>query len=109
MRTSSAIALLAAILIPAASLAQQPAAPAAAPAAANAPKHACTKPDEYPGRLASESRRKNWNRDVTAYIDCMKKFIDEQKAQGDVHYNAAQGAITTINKEIQEFNAVQKE
>jgi hypothetical protein len=109
MRNTFVIALLAATFVPFAALGQQPAAPAAAPAAANAPKHSCTKPEDYPGRLASDSRKKNWNRDVTTYIDCMKKFIDDQKALGDVHYSAAQSAISTINKEIQEFNAAQKE
>jgi hypothetical protein len=113
MRIRQAAAVLAGLALSLSAFAQQ-AAPAAAPAApvastAAGPKPSCTKPDEFPGRLASENRKRAWGKEVNAYIECVKKFIDEQKTIGDVHYNAANTAIGMLNKEIADFNAAGKE
>jgi hypothetical protein len=116
MPIRKAAALVAGLALSLPAFAQQaapaaaPAAPAASPAAAAAaPKPNCTKPDDFPGRLASEQRKRSWGKDVNAYVECVKKFIDEQKSIGDVHYAAANNAISNLNKEIGEFNAAQKE
>ena len=83
-------------------LAQQPAAPTT-PATA-APKHSCTHPEEFPGKLASEARLKNWQKDFVAYVDCLKKFYDEQQALAKPHVDAANAAVVEYNNGVKEYN-----
>ena len=86
-------------------LAQQPAAPAApAAAAAPVPKHSCVHPEEFPGKLASEMRLKSWQKDFVAYIDCLKKFYDEQQALAKPHVDAANAAVVEYNNGVKEYN-----
>ena len=69
----------------------------AAPAAAvNIPPHNCVKP-AYPGKLASSQRFNAFNKEYTAYGECMKKYIDEIK----IILNAA---TTAVNGAVEEFN-----
>jgi hypothetical protein len=69
------------------------AAPATTP---NIPPHKCVKP-EYPGKLASSQRFNAFNKEYTAYGECMKKYIEEIK----VILNAA---TTAVNGAVEEFN-----
>ncbi|MEP7181814.1 MAG: hypothetical protein ABI886_06485 [Betaproteobacteria bacterium] len=96
------IALLA--LVAGTATAQQQPAPAAAS------KHACTKPGEHPGRLASDTQQKTWTRNVNAYLECLKKFVAEEQAiakplieQSKPHIDAANNAIDEYNKSAKEF------
>ena len=82
----------------------------AAPAAV-AP-HGCTKPDEYPGRLASDMRRNNWVKSANAYLECLKKYIGEQQTaynsyveKAKPHLDAANGTIEEYNKAVAAFKA----
>jgi hypothetical protein len=100
-----AVALLLGLAAPA--FAQQA---AAAPVAA----HGCTKPDEYPGRLASDQRRSNWVKTANAYLECLKKYIQEQQGaynkileQGKPHLDAANASIEEYNKSVAQFKAAQ--
>ncbi|HEV2219333.1 MAG TPA: hypothetical protein VGV08_02125 [Casimicrobiaceae bacterium] len=107
LRTAIACAALAVGLGSALPLFAQPvAAPApAAPAGAAAmPKHSCVHPDEFPGKLASESRLKAWQKDFVAYIDCLKKFYDEQQALAKPHVDAANAAVVEYNNGVKEYN-----
>jgi hypothetical protein len=107
-----AIALAALLILPLSATAQTSAPATTAPAAAapnpNAPKPPCTRADEYPGKLASDQAKRNWQRDFSAYVECMKKFIEDQKTQGDLHYEAARGAIAAVNKDIADANEARK-
>jgi hypothetical protein len=85
-------------------LAQQSAAPAASAAVAPIPKPACVHPEEFPGKLASEMRLKNWQKDFVAYIDCVKKFYDEQQALAKPHVDAANAAVVEYNNGVKEYN-----
>jgi hypothetical protein len=98
---------LAAVLAlgPALALAQ---APAAAPGAVPAPS--CAHPGEHPGRLASDNQVRNWAREARAYLECLKKFVDDQKAlalplleRAKPHQDAANAAIDLYNKSQKEF------
>ena len=82
-------------------LSQQPAAPAAAPV----PRHACTKPGDFPGGLASENQRRNWQKGYVEYVDCLKKFINEQQALAEPHVKASNDAINEYNDGVKEYNA----
>jgi hypothetical protein len=93
------------------------AAPAFAQPAAPAPlaPHGCVKPDDYPGRLASDMRRNNWVKSANAYLDCLKKFIQEQQGaynkvleQGKPHLDAANASIDEYNKAAAQFKADQE-
>lgn len=74
---------------------------------ANEPvKPSCTKP-EFPGKLASDTQTKTFNRRFKDYGECMKKFIAEQTEVVRVATEAANGAINEYNaaaKEIQGAN-----
>ena len=85
-------------------LAQQPAAPAAPAADAATPKHSCVHPGEFPGKLASEMRLKSWQKEFVAYIDCLKKFYDEQQAAAKPHVDAANAAVVEYNNGVKEYN-----
>jgi len=86
-------------------LSQQPAAPAAASPAAPVPRHACTKPGEWPGGLASDNQRRNWQKSYVDYVDCLKKFIGEQQALAEPHVKASNDAINEYNDGVKEYNA----
>jgi hypothetical protein len=96
-------------LAPALALAQAPAAaPAATPGAV--PKPDCPHPGEHPGRLASDNQVRNWARDARSYLECVKKFVDEQKAlalplleRAKPHQDAANAAIDLYNKSQKDF------
>jgi hypothetical protein len=81
-------------------------APAPAPAAADVPvpKHACTKPSDHPGALGSETQRRGWQKEYIAYTDCMKKFINDQKAIAEPHVKAYNAAVDEYNESVKTFN-----
>ena len=103
-RTISILTGIALAATAAFALSQQPAAPAAAPAAP-VPKHACTKPGDFPGGLASENQRRNWQRGYVEYTDCLKKFINDQQALAEPHVKASNEAINEYNNGVKEYNS----
>ena len=90
-------------------MSQQPATPAAAPAgtatAAPVPRPACTKPGEFPGGLASDNQKRNWQKSYVDYVDCLKKFIGEQQALAEPHVKASNDAINEYNEGVKAYNA----
>jgi hypothetical protein len=88
-----------------AALAQTPA-PAPSPAASDAPvpKHACTKPGDFPGALASDTQRRSWQKEYVGYTDCLKKFINDQKAIAEPHVKAYNAAVDEYNESVKVFN-----
>ena len=71
--------------------------PAAAQVAV--PKNGCVKPDEFPGRLASENAKKSWTKSLDIYGECIKKFAAEQRQVADA-------AIKAGNEAVDEYNAI---
>src|ERR1700720_3159022 len=72
--------------------------PKAAPATMPAiPPHKCVKP-EYPGKLASAPKFTAFNKDYTAYGECMKKYVDETKLIMNASVEAVNGAVEEFNK-----------
>jgi hypothetical protein len=70
----------------------------------------CEKPGDHPGRLATDNMRRNWTRNANAYLDCLKKYINEQQAAYNVyvekakpHLDAANGAVEEYNKAVTAF------
>ena len=83
--------------------AQAPA-PAAA-GAANVPKPTCQKPGDVPNpNMASDNQRRAWQRDYTAWGECMKKFITEQQAAAEPYNKAANAAIDDYNSTVKLLN-----
>jgi hypothetical protein len=76
---------------------------AAAPAAQ--PKHGCTSPGDHPGKLASDNQRRNWTKAMTTYLECLKKYIADQKAAAEPYLNASNAAIDEYNNSAKLFNA----
>ena len=81
----------------------QQAAPAATPAAP-VPQHGCTKPGEFPGNLASDTQKRSWQKDYVGYVDCVKKFIEEQQALAEPHVKASNAAINEYNAAVKYYN-----
>ena len=77
---------------------------AAPPADAMVAKPSCTKPGEFPGSLASDNQRRSWQKEYTAYSDCMKKFISEQKSLAEPYLKAYNAAIDEYNENIKVYN-----
>ena len=67
-------------------------------------KPSCAKPGDYPGNLASDTQRRTWQKEYTAYQDCMKKFIAEQKALVEPYLKAYNAAIDEYNENIKVYN-----
>jgi len=86
--------------------AAQAGAPAATgTAAAPTPQPQCgAKPGEYPGNLASDTQKRNWQKEFVAYIDCLKKFIEEQQALAEPHVKASNAAIAEYNAGVKAYN-----
>ena len=99
MTSSRLVCLLFAGILAIPALAQTPSSPDAAVAKPN-----CTKPDEFPGSLATDRQRQTWQKEYTAYSDCMKKFINEQKALAEPYLKAYNAAIDEYNANIKVFN-----
>jgi hypothetical protein len=72
-------------------------------------KHACTSPGEHPGRLASDSQRRSWERSAKAYLDCLKKFVEDQKAGAQPYQDAAKVYIDAANAAVTEYNKAVKD
>ncbi|MGC1817800.1 MAG: hypothetical protein WA900_09110 [Casimicrobiaceae bacterium] len=102
--TVACVALAVGLVVGVPAIAQQAAAPAGAAPAAAIPKHSCVHPEEFPGKLASETRLKGWQKDFVAYVDCLKKFYDEQQALAKPHVDAANAAVIEYNNSVKEYN-----
>lgn len=90
-------------------IAQQPPAAPAAASAAPIPQHNCGKAPDYPGDLGSDTQKRTWQKDYVAYIDCLKKFIEEQQALAEPHVKASNAAINEYNGAVKSYNdTVQK-
>jgi hypothetical protein len=75
---------------------------AAAAAAEDIPKPKCEPKPDYPGKLASDTRIKAYNKTMKDYGECMRKYIDDNRDKAKAYYDAANAAI-------EEFNATMKE
>jgi hypothetical protein len=100
-----AVLVFAAVAASATAQTTAPAAPAASttPAAAT-PKPDCSKPGEYPGNLASDNQKRSWQKDFVTYVDCLKKFIEEQQALAEPHVKASNAAIAEYNAGVKAYN-----
>lgn len=107
-RAALAIAAVACAGFAVQAAAQAPAPAATPPSAAStapAPKPECgDKPGEYPGNLASENQKRNWQKEYVAYIDCLKKFIEDQQALAEPHIKASNAAINEYNAGVKAYN-----
>ena len=95
LRGHPRLALLIGAAFAAPAFAQAPAPPP------SMPKPACTKPDEFPGRLATDRARRAWDNEAKAYGDCVRKFVEDQRAISEL-------AIKAANTAIEEYNAMMK-
>lgn len=102
------VAALLALALAAGSAPAQTTAPAA-PAVTPAPN--CEKPGDPPSmntsemaKSAAEMKRNNWSKNMKAYLDCLKIFINEQQAAAAVHSKAGNAAVDEFNKSIKIFN-----
>jgi hypothetical protein len=62
-------------------------------------KNTCDKPEEYPGKLASDTRRRAWQKTMDDYGTCVKKYAADQRAIVDA-------AMKAGNEAVEEYNGV---
>ena len=84
---------------------QTPAAPAAPAAPVVVPKPDCGAKPEHPGRLASETRQRQWRKEASAYLECYKKYATDQRARAQQYQDAANALIDDYNAEAKEMQA----
>ena len=89
-------------------IAQQPAAPAPA-AAVSIPGPKCEPKPEWPGRLATDSRKKLFDREMKMYKDCMNAYLEERKVHLKAHEQAANAAIEEHNAVMKKVTEDQKQ
>ena len=106
MSTSRFLMALCAAATVAGTAGAQTTAPLPAPAVSDAavPKHTCVRPGDLPGSLASDTQRKAWQKDYATYSDCLKKFINDQRALAEPHNKASNAAIDEYNGAVKYFN-----
>jgi hypothetical protein len=82
----------------------------AAPTVTPAPT--CDKPGDPPsasnselGKAAGEMKRSTWNKNMRAYLECLKAFITEHQTAAAPHIRAANSAVEEYNKATTLFNA----
>ncbi len=77
---------------------------AAAQDAAGVAKPSCKRP-EFPGRLASESQKRTFNKDIESYAECIKKYVADQQKIADDHIKAANQAAADYNNTVKQIQA----
>ncbi len=102
-------AMLAVVALAAAGAAFGQATPSPTPAAVPVPK--CDAPGNPPsvgssemGKAAQEAKRVKWINNSKAYIDCLKRFIEEEQAAASPHIKASNAAVAEYNTAIKTFN-----
>ena len=88
------------------------------PAQTSAPSQAtitpapnCEKPGDPPAvggtelaKDGAERKRSNWSKSMKGYIDCLKRFVEEQQAAAAPHIRAANAAVDEFNKAVKIYN-----
>lgn len=67
-------------------------------------KHTCVRPGDVPGSLASDLQRRAWQKEYQTYGDCLKKFINDQRALAEPYNKASNTAIDEYNGAVKYFN-----
>lgn len=62
-------------------------------------KNTCEKPEDYPGKLASDTRRRAWQKSMDDYGACVKKYAADQRTIVDA-------AMKAGNEAVEEYNGV---
>ncbi len=71
------------------------------------PRHGCKKP-EYPGRLSSDTQKRNFRKDVDVYAECIKKYVAVQQKNAEAFVKAGNAAIDEYNAAVKEFQEQSK-
>ncbi len=62
------------------------------------PKNPCVKPEEFPGKLATDQRRKSWQKSVDDYGACIKKYSADQRQIVEAAMKAGNDAVEEYNQ-----------
>ena len=99
--------VFAALMVAGSAIAQTAAPAAGAPSVTAAAS--CPKPDNHPGRLASDQARKGWVKEVQTWTACMKKYVGDIQAQADEAVKVANAAVARSNAAVNDYNAIVKD
>ena len=79
--------------------------------AAITPAPNCEKPGDPPAvggpeiaKDAAERKRSIWSRSMKGYIDCLKRFVEEQQAAAAPHIKAANAGVDEFNRAVKIYN-----
>ena len=99
-------AVAAAIALPLACLVHPAGAQTAAPATPVAmAKPNCGEKPEHPGRLASVRQKNQWVKEANTYLECLRKFAEDQRALVEQYRVAANAAIQAHTDAVQDIKA----
>lgn len=105
-RFRRAAALAASFAVPLVVLSASAGAQTAAPATPVAmPKPNCGDKPEHPGRLATVRQKNQWVKDANTYLDCLRKFAEDQRALVEQYRVAANAAIQAHTEAVQDIKA----
>jgi hypothetical protein len=83
----------------------------AAPATAAVPAPSCEKPSDPPrlqttgaGREEADRKRNSWLKSQQAYVECLKRFLDQEQAEAASHMKAVNATAEELNKAVKAYN-----
>jgi hypothetical protein len=82
---------------------------AQAPAAAVPAKADCAAKPTHPGRLASDTQRRVWQKEANEYLACYKKYVLVKQQAAQDMAKAANDAIDEYNATVKEFEDAKKD
>lgn len=75
------------------------------------PSPNCEKPGDPPssgsselGKAQADQRRTKWTTGMKSYLDCLKKFVEEQQQASSTHAKAANAGVEEYNRAIKVYN-----
>lgn len=69
----------------------------------------CAKLEPHPGRLASDTQRKQWTRDLQTWQECMRKYVTEAQSRAAKAVKEANDFVAESNAAVTDYNAAVKE
>jgi len=69
------------------------------------PKHTCGELPEFPRKLAPDSQRRSFERQLKEYGDCVRAYVEKSNAALNEQRKAVQGVIDAYNGHLTKWQA----
>jgi len=61
--------------------------------------------DKVQRKLGSDNQKRQWRRDANTYLECYKKYVEDQRALAQRYQDAANAAIEEYNTAVKNMQA----